>query len=212
MNARARRGDRPALDANRVQVASAKAETAVRKAMSSAAKEVELLRIDPVHSYIGFSVRHMVISNVRGRFTRFSGTISYNRLDAACSSVSLTIDAASVYTGNIDRDNDLRSARFFDVDNFPQIVFRSKRIDQTCEGYVCAGGLSLCGVTEEIAIPFEITGRQTDLQGMERIGFEGGLKLDRRRFGLNYGALLANGGPVVGNEITIELSIEAVRE
>lgn len=185
-------------------------QTAVKEAIS--AKEVEKLSIDLVHSFIGFSVRHMVISNVRGRFTRFSGIISYNRLDTVRSSVSLTIDAASMNTGNSDRDNDLRSAHFFDIERFPQIAFRSKRIEQTCEGYVCVGNLTLHGVTEEIAIPFEITGRQTDLQGKERIGFEGELKLDRRKFGIAYNALLGNGGLVVGNEVKVELSLEAVRE
>lgn len=186
--------------------------TAVKEAISAATDEVERLSIDPVQSYIGFSARHMVISNVRGRFTRFSGTILYNRLDPARSSVTLTIDAASVNTENSDRDSDLRSARFFDTERFPQIAFRSSRIEQTCEGYVCAGSLTLHGITEEIAIPFEIAGRQTDLHGRDRIGFEGQLKLDRRKFGLTYNTLLASGGPVVGNEIKIYLSVEAVRE
>lgn len=186
--------------------------TTVKEAMSPVAEEIEKLVIDSVHSSIGFSVRHMVISNVRGRFTRFSGKILYNRVDAVHSSVTLTIDVASVNTENADRDNDLRSSNFFDVGQFPQMIFRSKRIEQLCEGYVCEGDLTLHGVTQEIAIPFEITGRQTDLQGKERIGFEGELKLDRRKFGLNYNSLLANGGPVIGNEIKIDLSIEAIRE
>lgn len=188
------------------------AKTSVKEATPSATKEVETLEIDPVHSFIGFSVRHMVIGNVRGRFTRFSGTISYNRLDATRSLASFTIDAASVDTGNAERDNDLRSERFFDAAQFPQIAFHSERIDQTCEGYICVGSLTLYGVTEEIAIPFQISGRQTDLQGKERIGFEGDLKFDRRKFGLIYNVRLANGGPVVGNEIKIELSIEAITE
>jgi polyisoprenoid-binding protein YceI len=185
---------------------------AVEQTISPTAKEIEKLIIDPVHSSVGFSVRHMVISSIRGRFTRFSGVISYNHLDPARSSVNVTIDAASVNTDNSDRDNDLRSPKFFDCAQFPQIAFRSKHIDQLCNGYVCVGDLTLHGVTEEIAILFEITGRQTDLEGKERIGFEGELKLDRRKFGLNYNTRLANGAPVVGNEIKIDLSIEAVRE
>ncbi len=184
----------------------------VKEAIAPAAGEIEKLIVDPVHSSIGFSVRHMVISNVRGRFTRFSGTISYNRLDTLRSSASVTIDASSVNTENSDRDNDLRSANFFDTGKFPQIVFRSKRIEQQCSGYTCAGDLTLHGITKEVAIPFEITGRQKDPWGKERIGFEGELKLDRREFGLTYSALLDNGGLVVGNEIKIELSLEAVRE
>lgn len=185
---------------------------AVMEAISPTPEEVERLSIDPAHSFIGFSVRHMVISSVRGRFTQFRGTISYNRLDPVRCSASLTVDTASVNTGNSDRDNDLRTANFFDVSRFPEIVFRSTRFEQMCEGYVCVGNLTLHGVTEEIAIPFEITGRQMDRSGKERIGFEGELKLDRRKFGLTHDALLANGGPVVGNEIKIDLSVEAVQE
>lgn len=187
-------------------------QKALKEAIAPAATEIENLIVDPVHSSIGFSVRHMAISNVRGRFTQFYGTISYDRLDTVCCSVSLTIDTASVNTENPDRDNDLRSANFFDAGKFPQIVFRSKRIEQLCHGYVSVGDLSLHGVIKEIAVPFEITGRQKDLSGKERIGFEGELKLDRREFGLTYSALLDNGGLVVGNETKIELSIEAVRE
>ncbi|HEX5484159.1 MAG TPA: YceI family protein [Terriglobia bacterium] len=185
---------------------------AAEEAISPAATEIEKLIIDPGHSSIVFSVRHMVINDIRGRFTRFSGIILYSRRDAVRSSVSLTIDATTVNTDNSDRDNDLRSAKFFDSARFPQVVFHSKRIDQLCDGYVCVGDLTLHGVTEETAICFEITGRQKDLEGKERIGFKGDLKLDRRKFGLTYNAFLANGGPVVGNEIKINLSIEAVRE
>lgn len=184
---------------------------AVMEAISPTPDEVEQLSIDPAHSFIGFSVRHMVISSVRGRFTQFRGTISYNRLDPVRCAVSLTVDTASVNTENSDRDNDLRSAKFFDTGTFPEIAFRSTRFEQTCEGYVCVGDLTLHGVTQEIAIPFEITGRQTDPSGKERIGFEGEFKLDRRKFGLTHNRLLANGGPVVGNEIKIDLSVEAVR-
>lgn len=202
----------PVFKVDRDLEVSMEAQTAVKEAVAPAAEGVEKLVLDPVHSSIVFSVRHMVISNVRGRFTRFSGTISYNRLDTVHSSVGVTIDAASVNTENAHRDHDLRSVNFFDVRSFPQIIFRSKRVEQMCNGYVCVGDLTLHGVTEEIAVPFEITGRQTDPQGKERIGFEGELKLDRRKFGLAYNARLENGGLVVGNEIKIEFSLEAVRE
>jgi len=185
---------------------------AVKEAITPTAEEIEKLVIDPVQSLIGFSVRHMVISNVRGRFTRFSGRISYNRTDTVHSSVSVDIDTASVNTENTDRDNDLRGPKFFDAARFPKIVFRSKRIEQQCDGYLCVGDLTLHGVTKEVAFPFEITGRQKDLQGKERIGFEGELKLDRREFSLTYDERLGNGGPVVGNEIKIEVSLEAVQE
>jgi polyisoprenoid-binding protein YceI len=187
-------------------------QKAVKETIAPAVAGIEKLIIDPVHSSIGFLVRHMVISNVRGRFTQFSGTIFYHRLDITCSSVTVTIDAASVNTENADRDNDLRSSNFFDTAKFPEITFCSRRVEQQCEGYVCVGDLTLHGVIKEIAIPFEITGRQKDPWGKERVGFESELKLDRREFGLTYNALLDNGGLVVGNDITIDLSIEAVRE
>ena len=188
------------------------APKAVERASAVAPEVVERLLIDPVHSSIGFSVRHMAISNVRGRFARFSGAISYNRLEVDRSSVAVTIETASVDTTDSERDTDLRSTKFLDAARFPKVVFRSKHIEQQCDGYTCIGDLTLHGVTKEIAIPFEITGRQKDLQGKQRIGFEGGLKVDRREFGLTYNAFLANGGLVVGNEVKVELSVEAVRE
>jgi polyisoprenoid-binding protein YceI len=185
---------------------------AVKETIAPATAEVEKLTTDPVHSSIGFSVRHMAISNVQGRFPRFSGTILYDRLDIARSAVGITIETASIHTENSDRDNDLRSANFFDAGKFPQIAFRSKHIEQQCERYVCVGDLILHGVTREIAIPFNVSGRQKDPWGKERIGFESELTLDRRDFGLTYNARLDNGGLIAGNEIKIELSIEAVRE
>ncbi len=188
------------------------AQKATTKATEPQADGLETFEIDAVHTSIGFFVRHMVISNVRGRFTRFSGTILYDSLDNSRSSVSVTIDAASVNTENQERDNDLRSSNFFDTATFPQMVFKSKRIEPQCEGYLCVGDLTMHGVTKEISVPFTILGRQKDPWGNERLGFEGELKLDRRDFGLTYNSALDSGGLVVGNEVKIELNVEAVRK
>lgn len=173
--------------------------------------ELERLVIDPAHSSVAFSVRHMVLSTLRGRFTRFSGDIAYDRSDISHSLVNVRIDAASVNTDHGDRDSDLRGANFLNVQLFPEITFASKEVKSLCKGYLCIGDLTLRGVTREVEIPFEITGRQRDLQGKERLGFDGALAVNREDFGISFHPLLANGGPVIAKDIKIELSMEAVK-
>jgi polyisoprenoid-binding protein YceI len=166
--------------------------------------------IDVAHSWIGFSVRHMMVTNVRGRFTDFSGTIAYDEQDITKSSVSVTIKAASINTENADRDRHLRSADFFDVEKYPEITFVSKRIEKRGADYVCLGTLTIRGVSKEVAIPFTITGKVKDQRGNTRIGVEASLTINRLEYGISWNRLLDAGGMVVGNDVKIELSIEAV--
>lgn len=168
--------------------------------------------IDPVHTNIGFSVRHLVINNVKGKFTDFSGTILYDEKDIAKSSVNVTIKATSINTGNDSRDNDLRGVGFLDAAKFPEITFQSQRIEKRSDGYVAVGKLTLHGVTKEFALPFSITGKIKDPWGNIRLGVESALTLDRRDFDLNYSKTLDNGGLVVGNDVKIELAVEAVKK
>lgn len=183
---------------------------AVAHAIEEDAEEVEELAVDPKHSSVSFSVRHMVLSTIRGSFTRFSGTVLYLRSDVPRSSINMAIDARSVCTGDSGRDARLRSSGFLDAAAFPQITFRSMEVRELCRGCVCAGDLTIRGVTRRVEIPFEITGRQTDLQGKDRLGFAGQAQLDRNDFGIGYDKRLPNGGPIYGSEITIDLSLEAV--
>lgn len=186
-------------------------EDSIEAAATLDSSQVERLAIDTVHSSIGFSVRHMVLSTLRGRFTRFSGEIKYDRSEIAHSSLRILIDAASASTDNDDRDKDLRGSNFFSVKEFPEITFSSRQVKALCKGYVCIGELNLRGVIRQIEIPFEITGRQKDLQGKERIGFDGSFTVDRVDFGMKFNPLLANGGPIIGREIRVDLSVEAIR-
>ena len=167
--------------------------------------------IDPVHTNIGFSVRHMVINSVKGKFTDFSGAIIYDATDITKSSVSVTIKTAGIDTGNERRDNDLRSPNYLDVAKYPEISFQSSRIEKRGDGYVAIGTLTMHGVSKEIALPFTIGGTIKDPGGHMRMGVEAGLTLDRRDYGMTIGKTLDSGGLVVGYEVKIELTVEAVK-
>ncbi|HXF04521.1 MAG TPA: YceI family protein [Blastocatellia bacterium] len=178
--------------------------------LTSSARGADTYVIDVSHSWIGFSVRHMMVTNVRGRFTDFSGTILYDEQDITKSSVSVTIKTASINTENADRDRHLRSADFFDAEKYPEITFVSKRIEKRGADYVCIGTLTIRGVSREVAIPFTITGKVKDQRGNTRIGVEASLTINRQDFGVTWNRALDAGGVVVGNDVKIELNIEAI--
>ena len=167
--------------------------------------------IDPVHTTLGFSVRHMMISNVQGKFNEFSGTLLYEEKDLAQSSVQVTIKAASIDTGNSHRDDDVRSPNFFDTAKYPEIIFKSTRIEKKGDGYVALGLLTMHGVSKEISLPFTINGKIKDPRGNEHIGIEAGLTLNRQDWGISYSRTMDNGGMMVGNDVKIELNVEAVK-
>lgn len=173
-------------------------------------RSADTYQIDTAHSWIGFSVRHMMVTNVRGRFTDFSGTIVYDEQDITKSSVSVTIKTASINTENADRDRHLRSADFFDVEKYPEITFVSQRIEKRGDGYLCIGTLSIRGVSREVAIPFTVTGKVKDQRGNTRIGVEASLTINRQDYGVTWNRALDAGGVVVGNDVKIELNIEAI--
>lgn len=162
---------------------------------------------DPSHSTIGFSVRHMVISKVRGRFTKWTGSIVVEGNKPAAASVE--IDAASIDTAEGQRDTHLRSADFFDVENFPLITFQSTRVEQ--DGSRLVGDLTIRGVTHEIALAVEGGGRGKDPWGNDRIAFEGTTSLNRKEFGLVWNQALEAGGVLVADKIEIHVEIEAIR-
>lgn len=179
---------------------------------ASTAFAADRYELDPVHTRIGFTARHLMISNVAGRFMDFTGNILYDEQDITKSAVSVKIQAASVNTENKMRDDDLRSPNFFDVAKFPEITFQSSRIEKQGDGYVCAGTLTMHGASKEVTIPFAILGKIKDPWGNTRIGLEGGLRIDRRDWGLTYSKTLDNGGLIVGNDVKIDLNIEAVKK
>ncbi len=166
--------------------------------------------LDPAHSSVEFSVQHLVLTPVKGDFTQFSGEIFYDEAAAAKSWVKIIIKADSINTNEPDRDKHLKSKDFLFTKKYPEIVFESRRIDKMEGGYLCLGTLSLHGVSKQIGIPFVITGTIKDPQGKTRLGLEGALTLDRRDYGIVWNKVMEGGGLVVGNEVKIALSVEAI--
>lgn len=169
------------------------------------------LAIDSAHSSVSFKVTHLVVSTVRGSFQAIEGTINLDEKDMTKSSVEVTIAANSVNTGNEKRDEHLRSADFFDTEKFDAITFKSKSIEKNGSGYVATGDLTIKGNTREMRLPFEMNGPITDPWGNTRIGVHIiPVTIDRQDFGLTWSKTLEAGGLMVGNDVTIEIDLEAV--
>ena len=165
--------------------------------------------IDPVHSDVGFTVRHMMVSKVRGRFARFEGEIvtGENPLE---SSVTATIDLTSIDTNNEQRDGHIRSADFFEVETYPAMTYRSTAVRQDGDDLVLDGELTLKGVTRQVPLRLELNGFGPDAYGGVRAGFTANAEINRRDFGVNFNAALETGGAVVADKVSIHLEIEAV--
>ncbi|MCB1036061.1 MAG: YceI family protein [Acidobacteria bacterium] len=169
-------------------------------------------KIDPNHSDTGFTIRHLV-SKVRGNFTGFSGTVQYDSASPESGSVTFEIDAASINTGNEQRDNHLRSAEFFDVEKFPKITFTSKSFKKTGDQtFDVAGTLTMHGVSKEIVLPVSFLGEAGDPWGNTRAGFETSIVLNRKDYGINWNAALDQGGYILGDDVTIEINLESIKE
>ncbi len=168
--------------------------------------------IDAAHSGINFSIRHMVVSKVRGRFAKYSGTVDLDDGDLTRSFVDVTIDAASIDTGTPQRDAHLRGPDFFDVEKFPELRFQSTRIESVArDRYRVVGDLTIRDVTREVSLDVEYGGRAKDPWGNERIGFIATATLDRKDFGLRWNQLLEAGGVLVGDRVDIDLEVQAVK-
>ena len=168
--------------------------------------------IDKAHSEVTFQVRHL-LTKVRGRFSEFRGTVQFDEEHPQNSSVSLTIDAATVDTNNADRDQHLRSDDFFAVATFPTITFGSSHIvRRSPETYDVTGTLTVHGVAKEITLPVTYLGAASDPWGNERAGFETEITVNRKDFGLHWNAALETGGFLLGDEVRISLSIQAIAQ
>lgn len=168
--------------------------------------------VDAAHSGINFSIRHMVVSKVRGRFAKYTGSVDIDEADLTRSIVEVNIDASSIDTGVADRDAHLRSADFFDVEKFPLLTFRSKRIEKLSESrYRVIGDLTIRDVTREVPLEVEYGGRAKDPWGNERAGFEARASIDRKDFGLQWNQLLEAGGVLVGERVDIDIELELVK-
>jgi len=168
--------------------------------------------IDAAHSGINFSVRHMVVSKVRGRFAKYTGAVHLDEGDLTKSTVETTIEASSIDTGAPQRDAHLQSPDFFDAEKFPQLRFRSKRIEKVDDAhYRVIGDLTIRDVTREVSLDVEYGGRAKDPWGNERIGFIAKTAFDRKDFGLGWNQVLEAGGVLVGDRVDIELEVQAVK-
>ena len=169
--------------------------------------------IDSAHTEIDFSVRHMMITNVRGQFQKFSGTIEFNETNPANSKVDVQISVASVNTKDEKRDAHLKSADFFDVEKYPYITFQGTRIDVKDKTYaVVYGDLSMHGITHEVALDVDFNGMAKSPWGSTSAGFSAKTELNRKEWGLIWNVALETGGFLVGDDIKIAIESEIVKQ
>jgi polyisoprenoid-binding protein YceI len=179
-----------------------------------AAAATSTWQIDPNHSAAQFAVRHMAISTVRGAFSKLSGSVQLDDKDITKSSVEVTIDAASVDTRVPDRDKDLRSERFFDVEKYPTLTFKSTKIEQTEPGKLkVTGDLTIHGVTKQAVLEVEgLTAPVKDPWGNQRTAANATTKINRQDFGVKWNAKMDSGGWVVGDDVAITIDVELVQK
>ena len=170
-------------------------------------------KIDPAHSEVNFSVRHMMISNVRGQFEQFTGTVNFNEENPALSSVEVQIETASINTRESMRDNHLKSPDFFDVEKYPDMTFKSKRVVAPGKnsGQII-GDLTIRDVTREVVLDVEYAGQAKSPWGATSAGFTATTKVNRKEFGLTWNQALETGGVLVGDDIKITIELEVVKE
>ncbi|MCB5182116.1 YceI family protein [Streptomyces antimicrobicus] len=191
-------------------VATAPAPVAVDPALAALTGEYV---IDPSHSSIGFTVRHAMVTNVRGSFGRHEGRLHLDGGDPARSTASIDVEIGSVSTGIADRDAHLLSSDFFDAELFPLMTFRSTTAEALGgDRYRVTGDLTIKDVTRPLAIDLEFTGSATDVYGNERVGFEGGAEILRSDWGLTWNAALEAGGVMVSDKVKLTFDISAVKQ
>lgn len=171
-------------------------------------------KIDSRHSSAQFSVRHMMISNVKGEFSNVQGTVEFDGKDPRSIKVDATIDTTTINTREAQRDQHLKSAEFFDVAAFPTMTFKSKRVEQVQQGsFKLVGDLTIHGVTKEVVLDVAgPSGEVKDQRGNVHIGTSATTKINRRDFGLKWNGVVEGGGLVVGDEVSITLDLELVRQ
>ncbi|WP_088006122.1 YceI family protein [Indiicoccus explosivorum] len=168
------------------------------------------LNVDPSHSSIGFTVKHMMISKVRGSFESYEAEVETPEDSLKDGKIDFKIDVASISTGSEDRDNHLRSADFFDAENHPHITFRSTEIrDNGGDEYELTGDLTIKGVTRPVTFKTEYEGKGTNPWGQEVVGYSADGKINRKDFGLTWNQPLETGGVLVGEDIKISVEIQA---
>ena len=170
-------------------------------------------KIDNAHSEVNFTVRHMMISNVRGRFENFTGTVDFDETDPANTTVDVQIEAASIDTRDAQRDGHLRSPDFFDAEKYPYLTFKSKRVEVVDSKHArLVGDLTIRDLTKEVTLDVEYSGMAQSPWGNTSAGFTASTKISRKAWDLNWNVALETGGWLVGDEIKIDLELEIVRQ
>jgi hypothetical protein len=166
--------------------------------------------VDPSHSTVGFTARHLMITKVHGTFKTFSGSITVGA-DPLQSSVEATVEMSSVHTGDDGRDGHLRTGDFFAVDKFPSMTLKSTGISSQGDRYLMAADLTMKGVTKSVAFDLEFEGVSKDPWGNTKAGFTASAEINRKDWGLEYNAVLETGGVVIGEKVKISLDVQAVK-
>lgn len=170
-------------------------------------------QIDPAHSEINFTVRHMMISNVRGRFEKFTGVVDFNEDDPAQSTVDVQIEASSINTKEAQRDGHLRSPDFFDAEHFPSLTFKSKHVVKTGENTGrMVGDLTIRNITCEVVLEIEYAGQAKSPWGTTSAGFSAATTINRKDWNLTWNQALETGGVLVGDQIKIAIELEIVKQ
>jgi polyisoprenoid-binding protein YceI len=178
--------------------------------MTTQLQEKSIYALDTAHTTVEFVIRHLMITKVRGRFTAFDGHVEVGAGSDLPTSVAATIDAGTIDTREEQRDGHLRSADFFDVEKYPKLSFESTRIDGTPDDFVIDGKLTIHGVTRDVSLAATFEGRTKDPWGGTRVGYSAHTTINRKDYGLTWNAALETGGVVVGDEVRIELNVEAI--
>jgi polyisoprenoid-binding protein YceI len=186
--------------------------TVAETSTAPASQTWSVWHIDPRHTLAEFSVRHMMLSKVRGQFTGVSGTIVDADEDPKYSSVKAAVDVTTLVTGDPQRDEHLRSPDFFDVANYPSMTFESRRVTGPREHFTVTGDLTIRGQTREVTFDVKLNGTATNPMGQTVAGFTARTEINRKDFGLNWNMALEAGGFLVGDTATIEIELEAVRQ
>ncbi|MFZ3560039.1 MULTISPECIES: YceI family protein [unclassified Streptomyces] len=169
--------------------------------------------VDPAHTTLGFVARHAMVTNVKGSFSDFTGTLHLDGSDPAKSTASFDVQMASISTGNEDRDGHLKSADFFKIDEFPTMTFRSTSAESLGgDDYRITGDLTILGTTKPLSIDLEFNGVAKDPFGNERVGFEGKTEILRSEWGLTWNAALETGGVLISDKIKLNFDISAIKE
>ena len=170
-------------------------------------------KIDPAHSEINFKIKHLMITNVTGSFTKFDGTMESDKDDFSDAKIHFEADTASITTHNEQRDGHLRSAEFFDAEQFPTVTFDSTSFQKKGEDdYTLTGNLTMHGVTKPVTLNVELGGVTTDPWGQSKVGFEITGKINRKDYGLVWNTNLETGGVMLGDDVKLQIGVQLVKQ